>query len=65
MIELITKEETLENEVRIEKALAKSREERRAVQEQKEEVIDKAKEIGDTIKPSESDNTPKPGSKVS
>lgn len=61
---MISKEETLENEEKIEKALAKSKEERRAVKEQMEEIIDKAQEIVD--KPSESANqTPKPGSKVS
>lgn len=66
LIELITKEETLENEVKIEKALAKSRDERRAVQEHLEEVIDQAKDIADNTKPSDSADTPtKPGSKVS
>lgn len=66
LIELISKEETLENEDKIEKALAKSKEERRVVQEQLEEIVDKATEIGDSLKPSESVNpTTKPGSKVS
>lgn len=50
----------------MEKALAKSKEERRVVLEQLEEIIDKATEIGDNVKPSESVNeTTKPGSKVS
>lgn len=66
LIELITKEETLENEDKIEKALAKSRDERRAVKEQLEEVVDRAAEIVDNAKTSESVNpTSKPGSKVS
>lgn len=66
LIELITKEETLENEEKIEKALAKSKEERRAVLEQLEEVVDKATKIADEIKPDENTSpTTKPGSKVS
>lgn len=66
LIELITKEETLENEEKIEKALAKSKEERRAVLEQLEEVVDKAAEISDNVKPSETvKSSSKPGSKVS
>jgi len=65
LIELITKEETLENEEKIEKALAKSKEERRAVLEQLEEVVDKAKEIVDNVQPNEPANpTSKPGSKI-
>ncbi|KAG4068549.1 hypothetical protein HA402_004890 [Bradysia odoriphaga] len=63
IIDLITKEESLENEVKIEKALAKSKEERRAVKAELEALVDKAPEIGD--KPSESVNeTSKPGPKI-
>lgn len=63
IIELISKEETLENEVKIEKALAKSKEERRAAKAELEELVDKAPEIVD--KPSESVNdASKPGSKI-
>lgn len=64
IIDLISKEETLENEEKIEKALAKSKEERRAAKAEREELVDKASVIGD--KPSESDSqTQKPSSKVS
>jgi len=55
----------LENEEKIEKALAKSKEERLAVLEQLEEVVDKAQEIVDNVKPSETVKTPSnPGSKI-
>jgi len=62
LIELISKEETLENEEKIEKALAKSKEERRAVVGQMEELVDKATEIVDSVKPSVKSS--KPGSKI-
>lgn len=65
LIELITKEESLENEEKIEKALAKSKEERRAVLGQLEEVVDKATKIADDLKSTETGKEPtKPGSKI-
>ncbi|KAJ6647318.1 Mitochondrial proton/calcium exchanger protein [Pseudolycoriella hygida] len=62
LIELITKEETLEHEDKIVKALAKSKEERKAASDQCEELVDKAPEITNNANTSESAS--KPASKI-
>lgn len=64
LIDLISKEEHLENEDKIEKALAKSIEARQA-QEKSEELKDDAKTLTDGEKQAQKSTKPKSTSKVS